>query len=141
MDGRVSLLYESPPCFLILKIADILHTKIIRRDFKTIEEVEKLIDLSIVEKLGFLRQDFFTRFGGYKKTDSTSVIDNPLLLKAIIASHHCVGINLKVARIFPHRREACISRIVAIQDFVANPVGYLDIDSFVAFLENQITNV
>ena len=53
---------------------------------------------------------------------------------AVERTHHRVGVHLHHARIFAHGRDAPFFGIYAEKDFIANAVGYLQINGF-TFLE------
>ena len=59
---------------------------------------------------------------------------HPRFQQVIERTDHCIGINLHRGGILADGRDALTGLVLALQNLVANAVGYLQIDGF-AFLE------
>lgn len=66
---------------------------------------------------------------------ATPVVDMSALSEALVRTHHRIGVDLHVGGIFPYRGESRFRRIRAIDYFVANAVGNLDINSLVVLFK------
>ena len=78
-----------------------------------------------------MRDDFFACVSGYEITDSPFVIDDFLILEIIVGAYHGIGVHFHRSGIFAYGGDALLFPVYVAQDFVHNPVGYLQVNGFV----------